>query len=99
MKQQLNLWALAGLVAILSSCSSGLSGTYKSKDAGFFDIQVEFVSGSKARVTVDNNTREVTYEKNGDEVKFLNPNGGADIYKIDNEGCLTGGGMMLCKEK
>lgn len=89
------------IISVLFSCSSGLSGTYKGTTAmGMVDIEIKFVSSSKAQITGGgmgmSSTSEVEYEKNGNEVKFI-ANGKNDIYTIDEKGCLTSGETKLCK--
>lgn len=93
--------SIALTIVLLFGCGGSLSGTYKGTGAmGMVDIEIKFVSSSKAQITGGSmgmsSTSEIEYEKNGDEVKFI-ANGKNDIYTIDEKGCLTSGETKLCK--
>ena len=54
-------------ILFLSSCSSGLSGTYKSDKRG---IELVFISSSKVQAKSGGYVVEYDYEKDGDQVKL-----------------------------
>jgi hypothetical protein len=91
---------LTGLtMSLLMSCGGGLNGVYKGKTAyGLADIEIKFISSSKAQFTANGSTSEVAYEKDGDEVKFIVGEKN-DIFKIDENNCLVNGKTKLCKEE
>ncbi|RZL44877.1 MAG: hypothetical protein EOP00_18775 [Pedobacter sp.] len=92
---------IALTLSAVFGCGGGLNGTYKGTGAmGMVDIQIKFISSSKAQITGGSmgmsSTSEVEYEKSGNEVKFI-ANGKNDIYTLDDNGCLTSGETKLCK--
>lgn len=95
MRKLIGLYALSVSILVLSACSGGLSGKYIGNR-----IEMEFISSSKAMVTVLSNTFEVEYEKDGDRIKLKSTNPSVDnqILTIDEQGCLNGAGDKLCKE-
>lgn len=86
---------LIALVCFLTSCSSGLSGKYKSGTSEY-DTELRFISASKVQVGSSIEMKEYDYEKKGKEVK-ININGTVEIITIDDEGCLHGAGLKFCK--
>lgn len=80
-------------ILFLSSCGSGLSGTYKSDKRG---IELDFISSSKVQAKSGGYVVEYDYEKDGDQVK-LSEGGVTQIIKVDDEGCLTLMNTKFCK--
>jgi hypothetical protein len=87
--------ALASLS--VAGCGSSVSGTYSSNGNGFFE-QLEFKSGAKVEVTFMGMTKEGTYEIEDKKVK-VTVGGDNQIFTIDDEDCLVGGGLIgkYCK--
>ena len=91
--------AFVSLVVILVGCGSGssLDGVYSGENTGFLD-KIEFVGGDKAELTFMGMTKEATYVVEDRKVK-INQAGEVTILRIDDAGCLDGGGIIgkYCK--
>jgi len=92
-----NAFVLVAMVLVGCGSGSSLDGVYSGENTGFLD-KIEFVGGDKAELTFMGMTKEATYVvedrkvkiKQGDEVTIL---------RIDDAGCLDGGGIIgkYCK--
>ena len=93
--------AMLGLAVLaLAACGqSGLSGTYGTQERN--DIQFVFSGGE---VTVAKNGDSVTgkYKLEDKKLTVFNPQGEGRTFKIDDNGCLYDGGIMIggkaCKQ-
>ena len=93
------LVALALAVLVVASCGgASLSGEY-ADDSGMFTYN--FKPGGKVEMTTLGGTVEMHYELEDGKVKVGMAGGPQQVFTIDKEGCLDGGGMMgkLCKKK
>lgn len=81
----------------LASCGSSVEGVYSGEDTGFLD-QIELKSNHKAELTFMGMVKEGTYEVEDGRVKINNA-GDISILRIDDAGCLDGGGILgkYCK--
>ena len=93
------LLSLALAVLVVTSCGGGsLSGEY-SDASGMFTYM--FKPGGKVEMATLGGTVEMHYELEDGKVKVGMGGGLQQVFTIDKEGCLDGGGMMgkLCKKK
>ena len=91
--------AFVSVVMVLAACGSGssLDGVYSGENTGFLD-KIEFVGGDKAELTFMGMTKEATYVVEEGKVK-INQAGEITVLRIDDAGCLDGGGILgkYCK--
>ncbi len=91
--------AFVSVVMVLVACGSGssLEGVYSGENTGFLD-KIEFVSADKAELTFMGMTKEATYVVEDGKVKINNA-GEVTVLRIDDAGCLDGGGILgkYCK--
>jgi hypothetical protein len=84
---------------VLAACGSGnsLEGVYSGENTGFLD-KIEFVGADKAELTFMGMTKEATYVVEDGKVKINNA-GEVTVLRIDDAGCLDGGGILgkYCK--
>jgi hypothetical protein len=83
----------------LASCGDkGLSGTYLPKGGGLVMQKLEFSSGDTVTATMMEQTLRGTYKVDGKQV-LITINGQQQVFNIDGDGCLDGGGALgkLCK--
>jgi uncharacterized lipoprotein YehR (DUF1307 family) len=87
------------VIVSLTGCDSGMSGTYTGVDNARVK-SITFKSGGKAEITMMGITKEISYEMEGDKVKFTAEDNSVTIFTIDESGCLDGGSWIgrLCKE-
>ena len=89
------------LAVILVGCGRGLSGTYVLTDGtGMLFKKLTFTSGNKVELTtIMDSTSEATYEVDGDKIK-ISAAGETQIFTIDKNKCVVGGGMIgtFCKK-
>jgi hypothetical protein len=78
----------------LVACGSGssLDGVYSGENTGFLD-KIEFVGGDKVELTFMGMTKEATYVVEDRKVK-INQAGEVTVLRIDDAGCLDGGGII-----
>ena len=98
MKMPSNVRLLWLILVGLSGCSSKLSGTYAGDGIPF--KQLTFTSRDKVELTtVMGTTAEAAYVVDGEKVK-ISANGQTQVFAIDANGCLDGGGMIgkFCKQ-
>ena len=89
---------LIATVTLLVGCGKKLSGTYTGEGVPF--KQLKFTSGNKVELTtLMDSVNEATYVVEGDKVK-ISAGGQTQIFTIDKDGCLNGGGMIgkFCKQ-
>lgn len=96
---KMNIRLVPAVCFLLYACGSGasLEGVYSGENTGFLD-QIEFRGNNKAELTFMGMTKEGTYEVEGDRVKINNA-GEVTVLRIDEAGCLDGGGILgkYCK--
>jgi hypothetical protein len=96
--------SVALLVALLlTSCDSGLSGTYTSDGSGQVGkiiSSMTFKSGGKVEIVAQGMTKELPYDVEGNKVRITDERKSVTILTIDNNGCLDGGEMIgkFCKK-
>jgi hypothetical protein len=94
----------AALIALLAAgCSHNtLSGTYLPKGGGMGNglvmSKLEFLSGDQVNISMMEQTVRASYKIDGKQV-LLNVNGAQQVFTLDAEGCLDGGGLFgkFCK--
>jgi len=88
--------ALAGL--LLAACGAKVSGVYSGKNTGMLD-QIEFRDDGKVELTFMGSVQEGRYVVEDGRVKISHAGGGTQVFRIDDKGCLDGGGMLgrYCK--
>ena len=84
-------------LALLSSCGSGLEGTYVGDGNAFFD-QLIFTSGNTVEIVFMGATKEAQYSIDGKKVRITNADE-TQIFTLNDENCLEGGGILgtYCK--
>jgi hypothetical protein len=88
---------------ILVGCGgSSLSGTYLPKGGGLGNglamQKLEFISGDAVNLTMLEQTIRATYKVDGKQLLLI-VNGQQEVFTIDDDGCLDGGGVFgkFCK--
>jgi hypothetical protein len=94
---------LAALAAvILVACSHSLSGTYLPKGGGIGNgialQKLEFLNSTEVNLTMLEQTIRANYKVEGKQVLLI-ISGQQQVFTIDDDGCLDGGGMFgkFCK--
>ena len=85
-------------LALTTACGGGgVQGLYSGGDDAFFQ-SLEFKSDGKVEITFMGMAREGTYVIEDDRVK-VTASGDTQIFKIRDDGCLAGGGLVgtYCK--
>lgn len=84
--------------ALLSACGTRIEGTYVGRGPTFLQ-SLEFDSDGKVNVTFMGMTRQGTYSVEDDQV-VVTVGADSNVFKIDDAGCLAGGGFLgsYCKE-
>lgn len=87
--------AMAGSAALVG-CGDDFSGVYTS-DAGFFD-KLDFTSSDTVEITFMGQTKEATYVVEDEKVK-ITIDGETQVFTVDDDGCIDGGGIIgkYCK--
>ena len=82
----------------LLACGPAVEGEYSGEGTGFLE-KINFKDDNVVELTFMGMTREGTYEIDDDKVK-INNGGDISILRIDDEGCLVGGGILgkYCKK-
>jgi hypothetical protein len=86
----------------LVACSHSLSGTYLPKGGGLGNgialQKMEFLSGDSVNLTMLEQTIRANYKVDGKQVLII-VNGQQEVFNLDDDGCLDGGGMFgkFCK--
>ncbi|WP_317900743.1 hypothetical protein [Cerina litoralis] len=85
------------LAFTVSGCSN-IQGTYLGQEGALMD-KIIIKEGLMADIVFLGSVTEVSYEKTGDKIKFMIPDG-AQILTIDQQGCLDGGTLVgrYCKD-
>jgi hypothetical protein len=78
---------------LLAACGrSGLSGTYGTQEKN--NIQFVF-SGDEVTVTKNGESVTGRYKLDDKKLTVLNPQGEGRSFKVDDNGCLYDGGIMI----
>ncbi len=82
----------------LLACGPAVEGEYSGEGTGFLE-KINFKDDDVVELTFMGMTKEGTYEIEDDKVK-INNGGDVSILRIDDEGCLVGGGILgkYCKK-
>ena len=98
MKTLKTIVCLSFLLVLFGCTSSSLQGTYVGTDGAFFD-KLTFTSNDTVELVFAGGTSEVSYTLEDGKVKISNA-GQNQILKINDDGCLDGGGFIgkYCKE-
>jgi hypothetical protein len=82
----------------LLACGPAVQGEYSGEGTGFLE-KINFKDDNVVELTFMGMTREGTYEIDDDKVK-INNGGDISILRIDDKGCLVGGGILgtYCKK-
>ncbi len=95
-------FAVLVCLALVACGQSGLSGTYVPKGGGMGNglvmQKLEFGSGDAVTITMMEQTLRGTYKLDGKQV-ILILNGQQQVFALDGDGCLDGGGLYgkFCK--
>ena len=86
------------MMIALNGCGSNLSGEYKPVGQAHFE-SMNFKSDGIAEVSFQGMISEVTYEVEDDAVR-MSGGGQTSILKMDDNGCIVGGGILgtYCKD-
>jgi hypothetical protein len=96
---------LLAACCLLVACSggNGLDGTYEGKNEAA-SVSLRFHSNGSVDITVDNafsgaSEKELKYERDGDKIKLIGPNGQNQVLTIQKDGSITGLGITLRSKK
>ncbi len=91
------LLVITCLAFAISGCSN-IQGTYLGQEGALMD-KIIIKEGHRADIVFLGSVTEVSFEKTGDKIKFMIPDG-AQILTIDQQGCLDGGTLVgrYCKD-
>ena len=85
-------------IVLIAGCGRHLSGTYTGEPDAHFE-KLTFKSGGKVELSFMGSISEATYALEGDRVK-ISAGGMTQIFTLDKQGCLDGGGIVgkYCKK-
>lgn len=94
-----NLIAPLLAALLLAACGSRMSGTYGTQAQN--DIQFVF-SGDRVTLKKYGDNVAVKYKVEGKTLSLVNPNGQGYSFKLDDNGCIYDGGILIggkaCKQ-
>lgn len=79
------------LVHLFMACTN-IRGIYIGQKGALLD-KIILKEGHKADIVFLGSITEVPYERTGDKIKFMIPDG-AQIFTLDSNGCLDGGSLV-----